>query len=86
MLTRLQRIWAAATGDNLGLVTRRLKAASATDDTSDTGNQEEAVKFRVPTDLPEIVDACETLIEFLKSMQSSVWLSATKLWSRTTPS
>ena len=78
MLTLLQRIWTAATGDNLGLITRRLKAASTTDDISDTGNQDEAVEFRIPSDMPEIVDACETLVEFLKSMRSSVWLSATQ--------
>ena len=86
MLTLLKRIWTAATGDNLGLITRRLKAASATGDISDTGNQDEAANFRIPSDLPEIVDACETLVEFLKSMRSSVWLSATKLWIRMTPS
>ena len=85
-LTLLTRIWTASTGDNLGLITRRITAAAATGGISNTQNQDEAVKFSNPSDLPEIVDACETLVEFLKSMRGSVWLSATKLWARMTPS
>ena len=84
-LTLLIRIWTAATGDDLGLITRRIKAAAATD-VSDAGNKDQAVDFRNPADLPEIVHACETLVEFLKSMRGSVWLAATKAWIRMTPS
>ena len=84
-LTFLTRIWTAATSDDLGLITRRIKAAAATGD-MDTGEQDKAVKFRNPSDLPEIVDACEILVEFLKSMRGSVWLAATKFWIRMTPS
>ena len=83
-LTFLTRVWTAATGDDLGLITRRIKAAATGD--MDTGKQDEAVKFRNPSDLPEIVDACEILVEFLKSMRGSVWLAATKFWIRMTPS
>lgn len=79
-------IWTAATGDDLGLMTRRIHAAVATEDKSDTAKQDEALEFPDPTDLPEIVDACETLVEFLKSMRGSVWLAATKFWIRMTPS
>ena len=80
------RIWSAATGDDLGLITRRIEAAAATGDIVNTGIQDEAVKFRNPSELPEIVDACETLVEYLKNMRGSVWLAATKLWIRMTPS
>ncbi|MCJ1381387.1 hypothetical protein MMC17_004497 [Xylographa soralifera] len=78
------RIWTAATGNDLGLITRRIKAAAANGDMADTDNQDTAVKFRGPHDLPEIVDACETLVQILKSMRGSVRLAATKFWIRMT--
>ena len=49
-------------------------------------SQEKAVVFADPDDLPEIVGACETLVEHLKNMRGSVWLLATKLWTWMTPS
>jgi hypothetical protein len=82
-----QRIWTASTGDDLGLITRRLKAATASDAViSRSSNLDEAIQFRNPSDLPEIVHACETLVEHLKNMRGSVWLFATKLWISFTPS
>lgn len=81
-----KRIWTAATGDDLGLITRRIKAAASTDNIANMNNKEEAVKFYNPSDLPEIVDACETLVEHLKNMRGSVWLQATKIWVWMTPS
>ncbi|RAL09578.1 cytochrome P450 [Aspergillus homomorphus CBS 101889] len=37
-------------------------------------------------DLPDIVHACHILVEHLKNMRGSVWLSATKLWISFLPS
>lgn len=67
-------------------MTRRIDAAVATEEISDTGKQDEALEFPNTTELPEIVGACETLFEYLKSMRGSVWLAATKFWIRMTPS
>ena len=85
-LTLHTRIWTAATGDSLGLITQRIKAATATGDIADTGNQDEKVKFPNTANLLEIVDACETLVEYLKNIRKSMWLSATKLSVWVTPS
>ncbi|KAI1412826.1 cytochrome P450 [Hypoxylon sp. FL1857] len=80
------QIWSASTGDDLGLITRRIKAAAATSNAVNDESRDKAVKFQGPTDLPEIVDACEVLVEHLKNMRGSVWLAATKLWVWMTPS
>ncbi|KAI5853649.1 cytochrome P450 [Durotheca rogersii] len=72
-------------GDDLGLITRRIEAAS-TGKILDRGGQDEAVRFRNPTDLPEIMEACEILIEHLKSIRGSIWLAATRLRVWMTPS
>ncbi|KAM7214800.1 Cytochrome P450 [Rhypophila decipiens] len=71
-------IWSAATGDDLGLITRRIKAAAINVQVPD--NPQKTAIFQNPTDLPEIVDACEVLVEHLKNMRSSPWLAATKLY------
>lgn len=72
------RIWTAATGEDLGLITRRIKAA-ASQVTVPTSRDHAAI-FQNPSDLPDIVDACEVLVEHLKNMRSSPWLAATKLY------
>ncbi|KAL9112789.1 MAG: hypothetical protein Q9227_003092 [Pyrenula ochraceoflavens] len=79
-------IWTAATGDDLGLITSRTDAAAATPKPAITGSQDDAVKFDGPAHLPEVVEACEVLVEHLKNMRSSVWLWATKQWIKMTPS
>ncbi|KAI1145524.1 cytochrome P450 [Nemania diffusa] len=73
-------IWTAATGDDLGLITRRIKAAKSPSNERRPEISEKVAVFPNPSDLPEIVDACETLVEHLKNMRSSPWLAATKLW------
>jgi hypothetical protein len=80
------RIWTAATGDDLGIISRRIKAAAATGDIAQNGNKDEAVKFRKPDDLPEIVNACGVLVEHLKNMRGSIWLFGRKIWVSMTPS
>ena len=57
MLTSSNRIWTAATGDDLGLITRRIRTAAATADIADDGNQDKTVEFPNPPDIPAIVDA-----------------------------
>ena len=69
----------------MGLITRRIKAVE-TGSVSQNHNLDNEVKFPGPTDLPEIVDACETLVQHLKNMRGSVWLLATKIWTWMTPS
>lgn len=55
-------------------------------DIASSSARDEAVSFKGPDHLPEIVEACEVLVEHLKNMRSSVWLWATKQWTRMTPS
>ncbi|OTB00233.1 hypothetical protein M426DRAFT_268158 [Hypoxylon sp. CI-4A] len=86
VLIACARIWSASTGDDLGLINRRIKAATAIKDAESAKGQEKEVRFQNPTDLPEIVDACEVLVEHLKNIRGSVWLAATRLWIWMTPS
>lgn len=82
----LSRIWTAATGDDFGLTTSRTTAAKETPTAATAGHPDAAVKFRTPEKVPAIVDAYETRVEFLKSMQGSVWLTGTRLWVSMLPS
>ncbi|KAI0469937.1 cytochrome P450 [Xylariaceae sp. FL0804] len=77
-------IWTAATGDDLGLIRRRTKAAL--DGATFMPGSDGVATFRNPTDLPAIVDACETLVEHLKDMRNSLWLAATRIRVWMTPS
>ncbi|KAM7202687.1 Cytochrome P450 [Rhypophila sp. PSN 637] len=74
----IDMIWSAATGDGLGLITRRIKAATA--NVQIPHDPQRAAIFQNPTDLPEIDDACEVLVEHLNNMRSSPWLAATKIY------
>lgn len=86
MFIVLLRIWTAATSDDLGLITRRIRAVVETNNATKGENPEEAITFEVPYDIPEIVHACEALVEHLKNMRGSLWLLATKLLAWMTPS
>lgn len=86
MLTLHTRIWTAATGDDLGLTTSRIKAAEGTGKIADTSDLDDVVEFHKPHDLPLIADACETLVNYLKTGSGSVWLKATKIWISMMPS
>ncbi len=74
------------TGDDLGLITRRIKAAETTSNPEETLFQDKALVFHSPSDTPEIVHACETLIEHLKNMRGSMWLAASNLFVWLKPS
>lgn len=51
---------------------------------NDSSNK--AVAFKGPAHLPEIVEACEVLVEHLKDMRSSIWFWAAKQRIQMTPS
>ena len=72
MLTSPTRIWTAATGDDLGLTTRRIKAAEAIGEIADEDSSDDAVEFDKPNDLPAIVDACHT---FSRTSEEHAWVS-----------
>ena len=74
------------TGDDLGLITRRIKAAETTSSPEETLFQDKALEFHSPSDTSEIVHACETLVEHLKNMQCFMWLAASKLFVWLKPS
>lgn len=82
----ITRIWTAATGDDLGLITRRIEAADKTPHMDDIGDKDEAAQLSSPNHLPAIVEVCHTLVEHLKNMRGSVWLTATKIWISFLPS
>ncbi|KAJ9485207.1 hypothetical protein VN97_g8148 [Penicillium thymicola] len=79
-------IWTAATGDDLGLITRRIEAAEKTPHIDDFGDKDEAAQLSSPNHLPSIVEVCHTLVEHLQNMRGSVWLTATKIWISFLPS